>query len=223
MSVRSAASRFAAITALAFIGTEQSRGMVMLGQVDTFSNGNSAFWTGGLGPLVIDNGGPAGLGDRYLEVTADGSGSGGKINIYNREQWLGDYLAAGVTAVSMDLRNFSAQTLQMRIAFKTGSGPTAPGYVTTVPVSIPNDGAWHRAVFPLQASAFTGINGPENFNSVLSLLTQEFRILHSTTASLTGNTLVGRLGVDNVQAIPAPSAAWVLGLGLVGFRRRRRG
>jgi hypothetical protein len=222
MSARSAICSFIALTT-ALAGSNQARGMVMLGQIDTFSSGNSAFWTGGLGPLVIDNGGPAGTGDRWLEVTADGSGSGGKINIYNREQWLGDYTAAGVTAVSMDVRNFASQTLQMRIAFKTGSGPTAPGYVSTVPVSIPNDGAWHRAVFPLQASGFTGINGPVDFDTVISALTQEFRILHSTSASLTGNTLVGRLGVDNIQAIPAPSAALVLGLGLVGRRRRARG
>jgi hypothetical protein len=194
----------------------------MLGQIDTFTSGTSAFWTGGAGPTVIDNGGPLGTGDRYLEQSADGVGSGGKLSMYNREQWLGDYLSQGVTAIAMDLKNFTTGPLSMRIAFKTGSGPSAPGY-SSVPVVVPADGQWHHAIFTLDPSRFTAIGGPVAFDSVIGGLAQEFRILHSTSASLTGTTITGRFGADNITAIPAPSAGAVLlgGASLAGLRRRR--
>lgn len=197
--------------------------MVTLGQVDDFQAGNSAFWGGGTGPLVEDNGGPGGAGDKFLKQTADGSGSGGKLSMYNHDQWLGDYLTAGVTAIEMDLKNFSAQSLSMRIAFKEGLGPTAPGYVSATAFTVPNDGAWHHAVFTLQSGNFATIGSPSSFDGMIGGLVQEFRILHSTTPLLTGTNIVGALGVDNIRAIPAPGAGGLALAGLVaGLRRRRR-
>ncbi len=196
---------------------------VTLGQVDDFQAGTSALWGGGSGPLVQDNGGPAGVGDKFLQQTADGSGSGGKLSMYNHDQWVGDYTSAGITAIEMDLKNFSSQSLSMRIAFKEGLGPSAPGYSFTTAIAVPNDGAWHHAVFTLQANKFSAIGGPSPFADVIGGLGQEFRILHATSPSLMGNNITGSFGVDNIRAVPTPGVAgWVAGLTLTCLRRRRR-
>jgi hypothetical protein len=156
-------------------------------------------------------------------MTADGAGSGGNLSMYNREQWLGDYIGQGITAVEMDLKNFTTGPLSMRIAFKTGSGPTAPGYAYTVPFVVPADGQWHHAAFVLEASRFTAIGGPVAFDSVLSGIAQEFRVLHSTSPSLTGTTIIGRFGADNIAAVPGPAGATtLLGAGAFMTARRRR-
>src|ERR1051325_3337213 len=77
----------------------------VVGQIDTFSA--SAFgWTNGdlaPDPVVIATGGPGGMGDAFLQVTANGSGAGGRLTVFNRAQWTGNFLAAGVGAVEMDL------------------------------------------------------------------------------------------------------------------------
>lgn len=199
-----------------------ARATVVLGQVDDFQAGTSALWGGGSGPLVQDNGGPAGAGDRFLQQTADGSGSGGKLSMYNHDQWIGDYTTAGVTAIEMDLKNFSTQSLSMRIAFKEGLGPSAPGYSFTTAITLPNDGDWHHAVFSLDAAKFTTIGAPSPFAGIMGGLMQEFRILHSTTPSLSGNNITGSVGVDNIRAIPSPGAGSLALAGVLAGRRRRR-
>lgn len=202
--------------------------VIRLGQVDTFGPDNTENWGNG-GPAPSPQaltGGPGGSSDHYLRITSDGSGAGGKLTVFNRAQWVGSYLAEGVTAIEMDLRNFSATTLQIRLGFKQDSGFSAPGYSSATPFLLPNDGQWHRAVFPLVESAFTPIQAPGPFANVLSgMALGEVRILHATTPSLTGSNITGGLGIDNIRAIPSPGAAGVLLLGGAGLmlRRRRRG
>jgi len=52
---------------------------------------------------------------------------------------------------------------------------------------------------------------------------QDLRIMHANSPILTGGTLVGEFGVDNITAAPAPGGAAML---LVAFgltSRRKRG
>ena len=80
---------------------------VIVGQNDTFQDGTTANWTnGGTPPANVSTAGPGGAGDRFMELTADGSGSNGRLTAFNRSQWLGDYISAGVTEIDMDLNNF---------------------------------------------------------------------------------------------------------------------
>jgi hypothetical protein len=81
---------------------------IAVGQIDNFQDGTTSNWSNGniIGTVSVTNiatGGPAGAGDRYIQVTADGSTSGGKLTSFNRDQWLGDYVAAGITAIDVDL------------------------------------------------------------------------------------------------------------------------
>lgn len=198
---------------------------VTLAQIDNFESGNLQDWGGGASPLNINTGGPLGLNDNYLEITADGSGSGGKLTTYNRMQWLGNYSAAGITGIAMDLKGFSSPgntNLSIRFALRTGTGSSAPGYVSTNAFSLPIDGQWHHAVFSL--ADMTAIGSPGSLNAVLAG-PAEVRLLHAASDNTTqGDTIVGRFGVDNIQAIPEPASAGLLAscVGRLLLRRRAR-
>ena len=115
---------------------------VIVGQIDDFQDGTTANWTNGaiIGITPVTNiatGGPAGAGDRFIQITSDGSGPGGRLTVFNRDQWLGDYVSGGIKAVEVDLRNQGAVNLSIRLAFKNGPGNGVPGYLSQV-MSLPD-------------------------------------------------------------------------------------
>ena len=140
-----------------------------------------------------------------------------KLTIFNREQWIGDYLAAGVIAIEMDLANLGADPLLMRFAMKNDLGPGAAGFTATDPFLLPADGAWHHAVFPLTESAMTRLNSLDLTLADLLANVVEARILHSMDPSLTGDNIRATLGVDNIQAVyvPEPTAGLLLTIGAI--------
>jgi hypothetical protein len=171
---------------------------VFLHQIDNFQDGTTQNWADGhvAGPMNhvpvnVSTGGPAGAGDKYLKITGDGSGAGGKIVTFNRSQWLGNYSSNGITGIEMDLENLGASTLSMRIGIKQSTaGAGDPGYVTTVAFSLPADSAWHHAVFGLDAASLTAINSPEALSTLLAG-PAEVRIINSAAPSLTGDVCPG--------------------------------
>ena len=112
------------LTPLAFGG--------IVGQIDTFQDGTRDGWfAGGLGlgqvppipPQVVANGGPAGTGDQYLQITAvGGNGAGSRLVAINLTQWAGDYLTSGISGIAMDLRNFANTDLTIRLLFEDPKG-----------------------------------------------------------------------------------------------------
>jgi len=123
------------------LALSNARAGVTSGQIDTFQDGTTDNWVnGGTQPVNVSNGGPAGVGDNFLDLTADGSGENGKLTVFNTSQWLGDYVDQGIDEIDMDLENLGSVTLNIRIAFKsTTSGGTVPGYLSAA-VSLPADG-----------------------------------------------------------------------------------
>jgi hypothetical protein len=172
------------------------------GQIDTFEDGTSDFWLFGFGPLPVNLGGPGGASDHYLEVMADGNGMQGKFVAFNRNQWLGSYTLAGVSAIEMDLKAFSligASNMTIRIAFRSATPTGSPGYVTTFGFPLVVDGQWHHVVFDF--STFTAIGLPPPLSTVLTG-PAELRIISAASPnSLTGDNLAGTLGIDNIHAI----------------------
>jgi hypothetical protein len=202
-------------------------GAVSIGQTDNFQDGTTMDWSNGdvIGSIPVTNistGGPAGAGDSYIRLTADGSGSGGKLTAWNRTQWLGNYIAAGVTAIEVDLLNQSAVTLSIRLAFKNGpgGGASAPGYMTQA-IVLPVASGWQHATLSL--SNLIAVNNPAPWSS---FFIGEVRFIHSVgTTSLSGSTVVGQLGIDNVHAVPEPTTMTLLTGGLLvlaaGFVRKK--
>lgn len=226
MKLTRCAPAIIAIGLLLFAGSAKA---IVLGQIDDFEDGSLQSWAnGGAGApeiLNIDTGGPTGVGDNFMEVTADGAGPGQFLTAYNRSQWLGDYLATGVTAIEMDLRNLGKVDLTIRLAFKDGTGPGAAGYLSQG-FTLAAGGNWQHVIFLIDSAAMSTVGSPSAFNTFFAGGLQEARIINeSGTDNLNGDSVTGQLGVDNIHAVPEPSAI-LLGAGgllalTVACRRRR--
>ncbi|SRR5581483_9967004 len=194
--------------AAALILTLQTSHAITLLQVDDFENGTTDSWANGGSsqPLNITTGGPAGVNDNFLKITADGSGSLGRLTIFNRSQWIGDYVAAGVNEIDMDLENLGSVTLNIRLAFKSSTaGQTTPGYLSSA-FSLPADSTWHHATFSITAANMIAFNSPAVFSTFMTN-PAELRIINeSGTSNLVGDPVVSQLGVDNIKAVPEPTA-----------------
>jgi hypothetical protein len=220
-------ARFLPTVAIVLALAAPGRAQVMLGQVDNFSTGTQN-WTQGAqappGAVTIQNGGPSGATDPFLQIVANGSMSaGGRLAVFNQSQWRGNYNAAGVGTIEMDLRNLSGPPLSIRVVLRDVSND---GYSSTVGFPLPADGQWHHAVFRLDGASMTAVGAPPTLSQVLSGVT-ELRIIHSAAPALMGNTIVATLGIDNVRASPVPEPAGILalaaGAGLGWWVRRRVG
>jgi hypothetical protein len=206
-----------------------------IGQHDTFEDGTTQGWVVGLlgvpsprPPVNRDTGGPAGAGDRFLFLTAlGGAGAGSRLAAINVSQWTGDFIAAGISGIAMDLRNLGPSDLSLRLSFADPSGgPPANWAVSTTAFFLPAGGAWVAAFFPIGPADLTALDG-----SVTAALqgTTELRLFHSTSAAFPGDPIAASLGVDNITATPEPTSAALLGSSLLVLyswhrtRRARRG
>lgn len=177
-------------------------GAIMSGEFDDFQSGSLESWTSGPTnpnpPVNQDDLGPLGAGDRALLLAANGSvGAGGKLVAINATQWTGDYLAAGVTEIELDLLNLSDQALTVRLAVK--SGVSAFASVDEVMLAAGAD-TYTRASLSLRAEDLVPIEGGGNAVTTLGNVT-ELRILHSVLPDLRGDVVVGQLAIDNVLAV----------------------
>lgn len=230
--------RFAAVAALvAFSAMLSSPARaVTLGQVDTFEASIEGWFAGGgpfgavppVPPSVVASGGPAGADDAYLQVASNGSaGPGGRLVAMNGAQWAGDYLAAGVDGIAMDVRNFGTTDLTLRLLFEDPMGaPPANLAVTSFALTLFAGGDWTHVVFPIAPPDLTALMGDA---STLLSNTTLLRLYHGTNAAFPGEQIAGLLGVDNIAAVavaavpePASLALLLAGLGLLGLGRGRR-
>jgi hypothetical protein len=210
---------------------------ITLGHIDSFEPGTTLNWTNGAGGgnESIQAGGPAGLSDHYLQVISTGGGGGGsRMTVFNRVQWTGNYIAAGVNDFDLNLFAPAGGTpLPVRLAFKSSTSNGTPGYVSTVPFVLPADGAWHHTDFRLTAAAMTAVGSPTAFNTFFSIPGPvEMRIISSVNPSLDGDAIAATLGVDEIHAgfTPTPEPGGTLAVvlpaaGVAGplARRCRRG
>lgn len=204
-----------------------------LGEVDTFAGGIEG-WSAGPGghpvpPEVIATGGPGGVGDAYLQVVAlGGSGPGSRLSVQNLDQWAGDYLAAGISGIAMHLNNSGPNDLHLRLLFANLSNlpDSVDAAISAEAVVVPAGSGWVHVVFPIAPSALLPM--PGSISSALSNAS-ELRIFHNPDPVFGGPGMgappvVATLGIDNITAVPEPSAAWlaIAGLGFLGLRRFRR-
>jgi hypothetical protein len=212
----------------------QTSGAVAIGEIDTFQDGTTEGWFAGGGPVGgvppfppqnVPDGGPGGVGDAYLQITAvGGDGPGSRLTANNATQWTGDYLAAGVTSIEMDLRNLGTSDLTVRLLFEDPmGGPPVNEAVTSFGALLPAGGDWTHVVFPVSAADLTPLSGdPATLLGQVTFV----RIIHSPTPDRPV-AVAGVLGVDNITAIPEPSSlaltASAILAGLMASRRRRSG
>jgi hypothetical protein len=221
--------RCIAAFAVALLFTAERASAISLGQVDTFQEGSLQNWTnGGFGSPVVNvaNGGPAGSGDRYVQISSSGTpGPGGRLTAFNLSQWSGNYIAAGVNTIVVDLLNQSSVQLSIRIAFKAENSPSSPGYLSQ-PMILPTATGWQRFSISIAPGSLIAVNNPETYNTFFSNAV-EMRFIHEVNGtSLNGDFIQAQLGIDNIRAVPEPATTALLagGLALFGVRavRRRR-
>ena len=226
------ASFFSAAIVAAALSVSPAAHAVSAGEFDTFSAGIEGWFAGG-GPLgqvpspapsVVSTGGPAGAGDSFMLITANGSAAaGGRLVAMNAAQWGGGYAAAGITSIGMDLRNLGTSDLTIRLYLEDPiPGPPLNEAVTSFSVFLPAGGAWTHAVFPIAPGDLTVLQG--SATTLLSNATV-LRIFNGVVPDFPPERVSGLLGVDNIQAIPEPETLALMAGGLlfVAARVRRRG
>jgi len=182
---------------------------VAVQQVDDFEDGTTQGWQSGSAnpnpPIQVPDGGPRGKNDGYLLVRANGdAGSGGNLVAFNTVQWSGNYLAAGVVAIRMQVANLGSTPLSLRLLVEGPGG----GFLSAQGVPLPAASGWQGAVFPLRSGALAG---GLDLAATLSGVTK-LRILHSGSGD-GADPVVGSLGVDQVTALDACGAAELEGAG----------
>lgn len=191
---------------------------ITLGQLDSFDSGTAGWRTGGANPnppFQRADGGPQGAGDGFLVVRGNGgSGSGSNLVAFNTDQWTGDYLLEGVTAIKVDLNDLGSSNLEMRLLFEGPGG----GFLSAESVSLAAGSGWQTAVFPIGPAALVGGSG---YVSTLGNVSK-LRIVHAPTLD-GAEPILGELGLDNVAAVPEPRTGALVALGLALLARRARG
>jgi hypothetical protein len=204
-------------------------GAISLGQIDTFQDGTTQGWTGGVLLTNQPNGGPGGAGDRYLQLNTNGLAN---LGTYNKVQWAGDYASAGVTRVDFDLANFGPDTVSLRIMIVTpgcqGTGTGCTAWTSTNATVLPAGSGWVKVEFGLNEVELTRVVGSDSLASVLANVER----LHlrdddgAPSPPGTASLVNAVIGVDNITALPEPSrgagvAAGILALMCAELRRRR--
>ena len=191
---------------------------VTLNQLENFSGVHE--WSSGnpnpSPPVIMADSGPLGSGDPSLRVTSNGgSSAGGRLIVFNETLWTGDYTTAGIFSMTADLRNMGTNTLSMRLAF---NGPGGWFVTTVAPVTAFS--GWTSQVFDIRPAALVSAGGADAAATLAGV--SELRILHSAAVDYRGAKVSSSFMVDNVRAIPEPSAVLLIGLaGLFCVSRKR--
>ncbi len=174
-----------------------------LGNLDDFEDETTQGWSQGPvspnPPIVIPGGGDGGGEDAYLEVSANGGpGAGGRLVVFNEDpRWTGDWIAAGVNKIRINLANFGASDLQFRVA--VGNPQSAFCYSLTTPVNVPADAVWRNFEILIDESTMTQVSGAVSFADALANVNQ-LRLLSSAAPSCQGDQAEAFLGIDDVQS-----------------------
>ena len=202
-------------------------GAVTSGQVDDFQDATLQGWTGGSSYANQPNGGPAGSGDRYLEIDSLAF----LLGAFNTAQWSGDYDAEEVLAVGADLNNFGPDEVSLRIVIFTpgcdGGAGACTAWTSTDATVLGAGSGWVNAEFSLEEADLTRVLGSDSFTATLQNV-ERLLIRHQSGAPAApgaGDTVNAVLGVDNITALPEPSPGVALAVGalaLLALRRRHR-
>ena len=191
----------------------------VIGRMDDFEDGTMQGWAGQTyGTLHIVTGGPAGPNDHYLELGQTDFPY--HIGTNNTTTWTGNYLAAGVRAIDMDVISKGPVNLMLRIMLFGPGG----NFSTAAPVSVPAGSGWQHVTFgltPADLVHVTGSNsgkapdGPGILTDTLSNVTT-LLIRHDPFLTPPGRHpqhVLGVVGLDNITAVlgdgPPYDTAWV--------------
>jgi hypothetical protein len=206
---------------------------VAVGQVDEFFEDDYQNW-GGAAAGVLPDVGPTGDGDFSLLVEASGfpGGAGSRLVTFNggvgapvATQWTGDWIAAGIRTLSLDVLNPNDFALTMWLGI---AGPGPPGfagsgdsYVSKSGIPVPADGLWHSVEFSVLPGDFDAWGSGSDPAAALANVLQ-MRIMHAVVQDWRGATGDALMLIDNIRAIPEPSAWSLAAMAAATLRRFRK-
>lgn len=184
---------------------------VQLDQVDDFENGSTENWVEAIGsatspnpPVNSPTGGPAGANDNFLQVSSGGgNGPGSRQVALNITQWTGDYIAAGIGRIQVDVANLEGAIVNLRVGFQDSQ---ATRFVSTEAQVIPSDGQWQTLIFDISESAMTRVQGLRSYAQALGNVT-EMRFISAANTSFIGDRVISTMGLDNITALGAAQQA----------------
>ncbi len=182
---------------------------IEIGILDDFESGTTDNWEEGnisSNPPMVTAGCGVSGSNCMSNVSSGGGGPGSRQVTYNREQWTGDYGAAGVTQVRMQLSNGSAsESLFVRIGITDGT----TCYVSTSAVVIPaGTPTLQQETFSLDPADMSEVGGNScgvgggSFATVLANVT-ELRIISSELPDWRGDAAENLINVDEIESLGA--------------------
>lgn len=218
---------------------------IMIGQVQNFDGQTNPGWVtsffGAMNPNPPSVVSSSNLSGDAMQLVATGdpmiprSQPGGKLTAFEvGGLWSGDYLGAGVSGITMDLYNSpESSALSVRVlmmSFNDDFSVLQGAFYSSDAIGIEPGQTLDAALFSLQQGALTDLlGGASDYATVFSDV-DSVRIFHNPD----GGTLIGgpfgageaapfvsaTLEVDNITAIPEPTTAVLLSLGLLGLVSR---
>ncbi len=194
---------------------------------NTFDLGTDGWTVGAPSPVPPSrspSGGPGGPSDPYLLTQSlNIPGPGGRLAVFNQDSaWLGDYTFLGLDAIEVDLRNFGATALTIRVGLE-GLAPdqTVHRAVTAATHVLAPFSQWEHARFSLLPGDLVAVGASQDPASTLENITQ-IRFLHQPAPQFQGAIVGAAMGLDNIQAIPEPRVAILILMGGFCLIPRRR-
>ena len=183
---------------------------VSAGQTDDFEDETRQGWAVGnaaISQITNQAGGQTGATDNFLQYIANsnGGGPGGKMIIFNRDQWTGNYTSESIVELRFDAKVEGTTDLELRFSLsnQTGAGDgSGIRMSTTNAISITAGSGWNSYTMPINASDFTIFEGGGNGTTADVLANvAEARILHALSPNWFGTGVVsGTLQLDNISA-----------------------
>ena len=206
---------------------------VSIGLIDTFEDGTTENWrinllnmgNNAFQPINVVSGGPAGLDDNFMLMRSSGlPGPGGRLVALNPAQWAGDYVAAGIAQITIDVNNLGDTDLFLRLLFEDPMNAPPENEAFTTSVVLPAASGWTHISFLVDPGSLIVEEG-----SALAALENAtiLRIFSNEEAEGPDEAepIAALLRVDNIeaQAIPEPSSLILLTTGVAtAYRRTRR-
>ena len=210
-----------------------------IGQMDTFTTGTQN-WVApdpdNPNPPTTALGGPGGALDQYLKLVANGGDfapetAGSRMTVLNGAQWAGNYVAAGIGGIALDVNNLGPDPLYLRLLFESfpgipGSTPPSALAFSTNAIFVPVRSGWMHIVFPIApGNLMAPIPGTTAAQALADV--DVLRIFNNPNPAFGGPQngppmVHATLGVDNITAVPEPGSAALIGIGLFLVLRSRK-
>ena len=180
------------------------------GLISDFEDGSTQGWDGGASPTNIASGGPAGVGDNYLQIGNDSSA----VRLATFNSSVAGIIDPTVESIQVDLLGALGQSnLDMRLVL-FGPG-TSNRWTSAASQVVPSNGLWDTYTFSLAESDLTQVLGVSSYSDLLSNLNRIMLRYDPAPASAGGQSVQGTLGIDNVIALSAPTIGDYDGDGVV--------